>query len=161
MHAVLDDALIFVRRLDQLTALVNVVRAGLLDIHVLARLAGPDGGQRVPVVGRGDGHRVDLFVIEDAPQVLFDADLLAVGLFESRGALSRHQQVGVAQRHEFHVALFHQARDVVLAAPVDAQHRDPDAIVGPERAGRGELRYYGGARPRQKCSSAVHAVYFS
>ena len=35
-------------------AFAHVVAHRLFDVHVFAGLDGPDGGQRVPVVGRGD-----------------------------------------------------------------------------------------------------------
>ena len=41
-----------------------VRRQRLLAVHVLARLAGVDRDQRVPVVGRGDDDRVDVLVVE-------------------------------------------------------------------------------------------------
>src|SRR5437588_259859 len=43
LHAVLDDAAVLLGRVDHLAALEDVVAAGLLDVHVLARLARPDG----------------------------------------------------------------------------------------------------------------------
>ena len=46
-------------------AFPDVVRYRLLDVDVLAGLHRPDRGQRVPVVGGGDGDRVDLLVVEN------------------------------------------------------------------------------------------------
>ena len=45
LRAVLYNAVIFLRRLNQLAALVDVVRNRLLDVGILARLAGPDSNQ--------------------------------------------------------------------------------------------------------------------
>ena len=41
-----------------------VMRAGLFHIDVFPRLAGPDGDQRVPVIGSCDGDGVNVFVFE-------------------------------------------------------------------------------------------------
>ena len=57
-------ALILAGRLDHLPAFEDVVRCRLLDVHVLAGLAGPDRRQRVPVVGRGERNGVDRLVVE-------------------------------------------------------------------------------------------------
>jgi len=42
---------------------------------MFAGLEGPDGGERVPVVGRGDDDRIDVAVVEDAPTILHEAGL--------------------------------------------------------------------------------------
>src|SRR5206468_10567258 len=49
LRAVLDDAVIFARGAHELPPFPPVVRAGLLDVNVLAGLAAPDGHQRVPM----------------------------------------------------------------------------------------------------------------
>ena len=70
LRAHLDDPLVLPGGLDQLAALPAVVAQRLLDVHVLARLAAPDGGRHVPVVGRGDDHGVDRLVVQGLAEVL-------------------------------------------------------------------------------------------
>ena len=70
LHAVLHDPLVLAGGLHQLPALEDVVRAGLLDVDILARLARPDGRKRVPVVRRGNADRIDFVIVERAAQVL-------------------------------------------------------------------------------------------
>ena len=53
-------------RFDQQPAFANVVRDRLLDVHVLAGVAGQDRGRRMPMVGRGDDHGVDRLVVENS-----------------------------------------------------------------------------------------------
>src|SRR5262245_2227282 len=62
VRAVLDYAVVFTRGGDELPAFPITMRAGLFDINVLARLAGPDAHQRVPVVRRGDRDGVNRLV---------------------------------------------------------------------------------------------------
>src|ERR1019366_9749990 len=50
LRSALDDAAILARGCDHLLAFPDVVRDRFLHIDVLSRLAGPNGGQRVPVV---------------------------------------------------------------------------------------------------------------
>ena len=48
-------------------------RQRLLDVDVLAGAQRRDGHERVPVIGRGDDHRVDVLAVEHLAEVL-DAD---------------------------------------------------------------------------------------
>ena len=79
LGAGLDDPVVLPRRVDGLPSLGNVVADRLLDVNILARLAGPDGRERVPVVGRGDRDGVDLGVVEDPAEVL---DVLRLGAID-------------------------------------------------------------------------------
>ena len=69
LGADLDDPAVLPSRLDHLAAFPDAVAGGLLDVNVLAGLAGPDRAQGMPVVGGRDHQRVDALVIEDAPDV--------------------------------------------------------------------------------------------
>src|SRR5690606_34634690 len=117
---------------------------GLLDIDVLAGLAGPDGRQRMPMVRGGDGDGIDILVVEDGAHVLDDFDLFAVSLFELSGALPANLQVGVDERGDFNVFERLQAPDVVLPAAIDAEHGNADGLIGAEGAGGRQSRSGGG-----------------
>ena len=75
LGAHLDDAVVAPRGLDHLPALVDRAAQRLLAVHVLAGLAGHDRDRGVPVVGRGDQHRVDVLAVQDAAEVLVDVAL--------------------------------------------------------------------------------------
>ena len=64
------DPVVLAGGLDHPPAFADVVADRLLDVDVLARLAGPDRGQGVPVVRRGDRDGVDVLVVEDLAEVL-------------------------------------------------------------------------------------------
>ena len=70
LGAVLDDAPVFLGGFDQLASLEDIVAERLLDVDVLAGLAGPDRHQAMPVVGGGDGDDVHFLVVQDAADVL-------------------------------------------------------------------------------------------
>jgi hypothetical protein len=64
LRPVLDNTVIFARRFDHLSPFPDAVGAGFFYINIFARLAGPDGSQRVPVVGRGERNGIDGFVLQ-------------------------------------------------------------------------------------------------
>ena len=122
--------------LHHLSPLPHGVGGGLLDIHVLAGLQAPDGGQRVPVVGRGDDDRVDVLVVEDAAQVTLVAGPESRDVLELRVLRARGEQVlvDVAERLDLHVGQAGEAplQGVPLSADADARH--DDAVVGSHHA---------------------------
>src|SRR5207253_10587248 len=67
LRAVLDDAVVLAGRLERDRAFMDVVAGRLLDVDVLAGLAGPDRHEGVPVVGRRDGDGVKVLVVERLP----------------------------------------------------------------------------------------------
>src|SRR5262249_37071788 len=75
LGADLHDAVVFAGRLHHAPPLDKVVADRLLDVDVLAGLAGPDGGQGVPVVRGGDDQGGDVLVREGLAHVLLDARL--------------------------------------------------------------------------------------
>ncbi|MEM9657823.1 MAG: hypothetical protein AAF961_05625 [Planctomycetota bacterium] len=58
------------------------MRTWLFHVHVLADLAGLDGGQGMPVMGPHNRRDVDVLAIIDAPQIGLDRHLSFVSLFE-------------------------------------------------------------------------------
>ena len=66
----LDVLAVLALRLDQQRAFGGVVAARLLDVDMLAGLKSGDGHGRVPVVGRGDGDRIDVLGGEELAEVL-------------------------------------------------------------------------------------------
>ena len=65
LRSALADAAELARHLHDPAAFADVVADRFLDIDVLARLHGPDSGQRVPVVRRRDEDGGDGFIIEN------------------------------------------------------------------------------------------------
>jgi hypothetical protein len=135
------------------------MRARLLDIDVLARLASPDGGQRVPVIGRRDADGVDLLVVEHAAQVLLNLHRLAIFVEEFQGPLVGHVAVRIAQDGHLGVGLALKAFDMVLAAAVYTQHSDADLIVRRGLAGA-EIHCQRSTSAHHETPSATHLEGF-
>src|SRR5207248_7879713 len=120
LGAVLDDPAVAAGGLDGDPALVDVVAARLLDVDVLAGLAGPDGHQGVPVVRRGDRDRIDVLVLEHPADVLHGPGRLAAGGLDALGGRAVGAGVGVDQVGDLDALEADVLVDVVPAAAVDA-----------------------------------------
>ena len=135
----LAHLVVFARGVDDLPALPDVVRHRLFEIDILARLHGPYRGEGVPVIRRGDGHHVNILVLQQLSDVRVTLDRLA-----GVGALLRfavqNGVVHVAQRHEADAGEFAKALDVILAASAKADHGHADIFVGATHAGIDGLR---------------------
>ena len=103
----------------------------LLDIHVLTGVAGVDEHGRVPVVGRSDDHRVDLFVRQQ---------LLVLFIFLRSGArlLDGKLHVVVAQIADGGgdlVAVFEESVVDLIATIAESDVTHPDPVIGSQNAG--------------------------
>src|SRR5262249_49417263 len=132
LGAGLANAVEFAGELDDAPALADVVADGFFDVHVLAGLEGPDGGEGVPVVGRGDADDVDGLVVHDPAEVLFKLGGLVLGPFRALHRFADDFVAGVAVADRGHdtVVLAGKAADVVVAPAVDADDGHAQLIVG-------------------------------
>ena len=140
LRAVLHDAAILGGGFGALTAFEHVVADGLFDVHVLARLAGPNRNQRVPVVARGDGHDVEVRVVERRANVRHAGGLAIAAAGDQFLARLVQPRIGVDQIRDSDVLVLEivgELTDVRSAAPVDAGHADANRVVGPQHAARG------------------------
>ncbi len=171
LRPVLDDPVVLPGGLDGDAPLVHVVAARLLDVDVLAGLAGPDRHQRVPVVGRGDRDGVNRLVLEHAADVLLGGRRMTAGL----AGLARDRldllepfgigpRVGIDQADDLDAGHGGEFAHVGTAAPVEPRHGDADGVIGADDpAGRlgpadreGRPHPGGGHRTAQK-GSAIQA----
>ena len=135
-RADLHDLVVPRRRLDHLAAFPHRVRRGLLDVDVLAGLERPDGGERVPVVRRGDDDGVDVLVVEHAPQILHEPRLERGDFRQARvvDPLGRQIRVDVAEGLDFYVREPREPALERVALTANADAGGDDAIVGAEDA---------------------------
>ena len=131
----LHDAVILAGCLDESAAFDDVVAARLLDEDVLARLAGPNGQQRVPMVRRHDGDGVERLVVEHAAEVLDALRRVAGQFLHGRAAGGEQAAVGIDQPGDLDVPHLAVGRDVLLPPAVDAGHGDAHPIVGSQARG--------------------------
>jgi hypothetical protein len=122
---------VLARRLHHRAAFGDGHRGRLLDVDVLAGLAGEHGHQRVPVIGGADDDGVDALVVEDAPEV----GMLRGG----RGHFGGLRQVGrvdVADRGDLDVGQALVPAHHAGTLPAGADDADANAVVGAEHAAR-------------------------
>ncbi len=137
MGAVLDDAAAAAGGFDELAAFPHAVGERFLDVNVLAGGDAPDGGEAVPVVGRGDGDRVDGVVGKHVADVAVGFGAFAEGAFETTGAGLEDARINVAERDDFGVVARLEAFDVAHAAAMDADDAEADAVVCAENGSFG------------------------
>ena len=117
-------------RLDHRAPFRDAQRGGLLDIDILPGLAGVDGLQGVPVVGRGDDHGVHVLQLEELAVVL---EPLGVGADLLRGKVEVGL-VDVADGDDLSVALLEKGVQHLVAAVAHADEAEAHAVVGAEDA---------------------------
>ena len=129
VRAVLHNPVVLLDGAQQLPAFPPVVGERLFDVDVFARLAAPDGLQRMPVVGRGDGNRVNGLVIQQLAQVDESRRPLDSHLLDFAQPLVQDVLIHVAESGDFHVLHVAVLFYVRPALPVQANHRNAHAVV--------------------------------
>ena len=152
LRAGLHDPLVLAGRIDHRAAFGDHQRQRLLAIDVLAALAGGDRRQCVPVVGRGDRHRVDVLAVQQLAIVAVDVALPAVAIGHLLLGLGRMVLVDVANGHGPGHA------QMALPLSTDADVAGEDLFVGPEdvsghKVGHGHGRPDGSGGSPQEISS--------
>src|SRR6185295_5229432 len=143
LRAVLHDPPVLPGGAHELAPFPQVVRARLLDVDVFARLAGPDGDQRVPVIRGRDRHRIDAWILEEPPHI-DERSRVAPDL---ASPLVEQRLIDVAQRGDLDVRHARKRVEVILPPSAETADGDPDAVVGAKYA----------LRPRQERQAAEGA----
>src|SRR4051812_5057026 len=115
-------------RLDRNPSFMHIVAAWLLDVHVLTRLASPDRDQRMPMVGRGDGHRVEVLVVQGLANVLHRLGCVARLVLDPFGGRGEQPAVGIDNIADLDSGQTDQTCDVSLAPAIYTGNTYADAI---------------------------------
>src|SRR5262249_45673461 len=130
LGAGLTDLAILTCNLDNAPALADVVANRLLDVHILAILHRPDGRQCMPVIRRGDGHDIDVLILDDAANILLEVGSVALRPLNSFHGRIDHTRIGIANRRDDAIVAVGEAADMAHAAPAHADNGDPKLVVG-------------------------------
>ena len=128
MRADLDDLLALLVSVEHRVDARNVVRGGLLDVHVLAGGDGVHHLLAVPVIGRRNEHGVDVLPLEDAAIVADDIEL--EGLARRRHPLIEPRLVDLGRREELTILLPTERVEHTAATVAGADDCHAHPIVG-------------------------------
>ena len=129
LAALLDHAVVLAGRGDDLLRLEDVVRARLLDVDVLACLAGPDRLQRVPVIRRGNRHGVDVLALEHLAEVRVHRRSADAFRVERIHLVADVGFVHIAEPGDLHVLHRSPRAHVRAASPAQTGDADPDGVI--------------------------------
>jgi hypothetical protein len=137
LGAELHHPVVFPRRLHHDPAFPDVVTERFFHINILASLAGLDGGNGVPMIGRGNYDRIHVFEFEQLAVILEDPEFRQ-GLLGTVELLLR----GVGAGDHAHVVHFHELFKMIKTASTQADEAEPDFFIGAQHleGGRGGER---------------------
>lgn len=121
----LDDAVVFFRGEHHALAFIEVVGDGFFDVDILTGLAGPDGGECVPVITRRDDDRIDGFVFDEFAEIGVGGG----GLFESFDAGVEPGLVGVAHGRNADTLEAVENVDMLITFPPEPDDADADVVI--------------------------------
>ena len=122
----LEDFVVLARCLVHRLAFLDRQGQGFFAVDVAPRLHRGDRRQRVPVVDRADGHRVEILAVEQLAEVV----VLGAIRSDSRGGLVASLVVNVANRDELDAVLLHRRLHDASSLAADADRAHHDLVVG-------------------------------
>ena len=120
------DAVVFARCLDHPPAFVDEQGHRLFDIHVLARRAGHDGEQRVPVVRRGHNDPLNVFVLIHPAEI---AVPFRTGISDVLETFLQARLVDIAETHQIDIAELFEIGHVLFADQPEPDEPDADTVI--------------------------------
>src|ERR1700730_753282 len=129
LAAVLTNSVVLLYRTYQLASFKGVVRAVFFYVHIFPGLARPDGHQRVPMIGRGDGDGVDIFVLEELANIDIGFGLWQALLLDVAEALVQHAFIHIAQSANLCSRHAGETLNMVVATTAYSANCDADTIV--------------------------------
>src|SRR6266404_4186359 len=128
LGAGLDNAIVFARRGYDLTAFPDIMRHRFFEVNILASLNCPDGPEGVPMVGRGEGNDIDIFIFEQLANIGISFDLPTLVL-PSLQLFIEDVAVHVAQRHQPRTFDLGHLVQMVFAASIEADDSVADIRI--------------------------------
>ena len=138
LAAGLEDASVAPHRVDYRPRFADRQCQRLLAVNVLAGLGRLDRDDRVPVVGRGDDHRVDVVAGQQLAEVIVDsaiigraaALLLAVMVVDSFAGRFAPCRIDFAYGQDLDLAVSQVAFQMSAAHAAHADETERDPVIG-------------------------------
>ena len=152
----LHDAVVLLRGGHHRATLGNRLGQGLFDIDILARLAGHHGGDRMPVIRRGDEDDINVLPIQHAAEILYRIGLFPSGRRTNLQTLRGHGFIHVGDNHTVHFRIAEETLQVAAAHAAGTDEPKADFVVGAgfARADRTDERPGEGGRANGECGVA-------
>jgi len=130
--SMLHDAFVLLGCGDELASFVSAVSHRLFDVNIFAGLAGPNRGERMPVIRCGDSDGIDGFVLKRFADVFVAFGALPCAfstvLMPCRARLSQHRREPHTRRHPHAENVF----DMAAALAMESDGADPIRLLAPK-----------------------------
>ena len=120
----LADPVVFASGRNRLLTFPLTVRQGLLDIHILTRLHGPNRSQAVPVIASGYHHCIDVRIFDKLAHIIGRLRLwkTPLGFLYSRC-------IWIAQSDNLHPGDFRKSSHQFIRSPTATEKRHANFVV--------------------------------
>ena len=144
LGAHLYHAFVFAGGLHELAAFPNVVAKRFLDVDILARLTSKNSCRRMPVVGCGHDHGINVLVGENLLHVRGEKRFVAALLLgDEVGSAHQSLLVDITNLGADNITARSQARSDLCAAASAANQGNLDTVIGAERFAKRRETYHG------------------
>ena len=130
LSADLDDPVVLSGCFDHQPTFPQVVGDGLLDVDVLACLAGQDGCGCMPMKRGRDDDAVDLLIVQDPPDVLFQFGTFSLTFLGDLHRRLDYVLVHVAEVLQVHIRHLAEVLNEGFAATPDTHNGQGHLVVG-------------------------------
>ncbi len=151
LRSLLDVLAVLPLRGNEQFALVWIVSARLLDVHVLSRLQRENRHRRVPVIRRGNRDDVDILVVERAAKITDQPRRPSAQRGRAR-RLCEHGGIHITEIRDLGVRELAEVLHVHHPTSVQPDHRDDDLLVrrsGESRYADRQPAHRGGSETRR------------
>src|SRR5690606_20657529 len=131
----LHAAVVFPGGFDHLPAFEYIVAGRLFDVNVLSGLTGPYGGEGVPVVGGGDGYRIDVLVIKHVAHIPYGFGFRTDGLFYVGHSFGVQVFIHVTECGQQYVSVVLEGTpfaNVAISLTSDPDYSQVDPFISPD-----------------------------
>ena len=132
LSTVLNHDAVFLLRLHAHPAFDNIVAHWFFNVNVFTCLCTPDGQQRMPVIGCGNGNRVNCRIVEGFANVVdwFRRQLSISAFLQAFHRVGQNLCVWVGDVRKLNILAPFPTADVALAPTIQAGDGDAYPIVG-------------------------------
>ena len=122
--------IILLCRLNHFLAFPDGVTRWFFHINMLSRLTAPNGGKRMPVIGHGDGDRVDILIIQNLAYVPFCLGFISMFFFQFFDTAREKIFITITDRMNSDIGNFGKSVNMRSSLAVNTHNCQVDAVIG-------------------------------